>query len=222
MAYNFYLDGMHLPIAPSDMAIKIKNQNRTITLINEGEVNVLKTPGLTDIAFDIMVPQTKLPFATYPGGFRGADFYLGRLERLKTSQSPFQFIVSRILPSGKSLFDTNIRVSLEDYEIRENANEGFDLIIAVKLKQYRSYGAKTITINPPTVATEKPIAQATSDRASERQGEGSYTVVEGDCLWNIAKKHYGSGRNYEEIYNLNKDKISNPNLIFPGQVLIMP
>lgn len=44
----------------------------------------------------------------------------------------------------------------------------------------------------------------------------------GDCLWNIAKALLGSGSRYTEIYNLNKDKIKNPNLIYAGQVLRIP
>lgn len=50
----------------------------------------------------------------------------------------------------------------------------------------------------------------------------TYTVVKGDCLWNIAKKIYGSGAQYTKIFNANKDKIKDPNRIYPGQVLIIP
>ena len=60
--------------------------------------------------------------------FKGAEYFLNKLERLKTGQSSFQFIVSRVLPNGKSLFDTNIKVSLEDYEIKEEADDGFDVV----------------------------------------------------------------------------------------------
>ena len=49
-----------------------------------------------------------------------------------------------------------------------------------------------------------------------------YTVKSGDCLWTIAKKYYGNGAQYMKIYNANKDKISNPNLIYVGQVLTIP
>jgi len=115
MAYNFFLDGVQLPIAPPSLSIKIKNQNKTVTLINEGEVNILKMAGLTEISFNIRIPQTKYPFANYSGGFKGADYFLNKLERLKTGQKPFQFIVSRVLPNGKSLFDTNIKVSLDKF-----------------------------------------------------------------------------------------------------------
>ena len=51
---------------------------------------------------------------------------------------------------------------------------------------------------------------------------GTYTVKKGDCLWNIAKQFLGDGTRYKEIYELNRDKIVNPNLIYPGQVLTLP
>jgi len=49
-----------------------------------------------------------------------------------------------------------------------------------------------------------------------------YTVVEGDCLWNIAKKYYNNPFLWVKIYQQNKDKIRNPDLIYPGQVFIIP
>ncbi len=49
-----------------------------------------------------------------------------------------------------------------------------------------------------------------------------YTVVKGDCLWNIAKKYYNNPFLWVKIYQQNKDKIKNPDLIFPGQVFILP
>ena len=47
--YDFYLGNCLLPIAPEKLSLKINNANETITLINEGEINVLKRAGLTDI-----------------------------------------------------------------------------------------------------------------------------------------------------------------------------
>jgi len=52
----------------------------------------------------------------------------------------------------------------------------------------------------------------------------SYSVVRGDCLWNIAKKkeHYGNGFAWPVIYKANRDKIKNPDLIYPAQVFSIP
>lgn len=224
MAYYFYLDKLLLPIAPSKLELKINNQNKTLTLINEGEINILKKAKLTDISFEVLIPQVKYPFALYKDGFQKASYYLEKLESLKVNKEPFQFIVTRTFPNGKMLFDTNMKVSLEAYEIVEQANEGFDLVVSISLKQYRDYGTKTANI---TFAQSKPVVTvqtprpATSSPAPKSTAK-SYTVVKGDCLWNIAKKFYGNGSQYPKIFNANKDKIKNPNLIYPGQVLTIP
>ena len=55
--YEFYMDGVRLPVTPSALTIKISNQNKTINLINEGQVNVLKTPGLSKISFSALLPN---------------------------------------------------------------------------------------------------------------------------------------------------------------------
>ena len=43
-----------------------------------------------------------------------------------------------------------------------------------------------------------------------------------DCLWYIAKKYYKNPRLWKKIYNFNREKIYNPNLIFPGWVIKVP
>ncbi|TFH41437.1 MAG: LysM peptidoglycan-binding domain-containing protein, partial [Chrysiogenales bacterium] len=43
-----------------------------------------------------------------------------------------------------------------------------------------------------------------------------------DCLWYIAKKFYNDGRQWKRIYEYNRDRIANPNLIRPGWVLKIP
>lgn len=80
----------------------------------------------------------------------------------------------------------------------------------------KEYANKVAQID--TIPAEK---QAGTNTAAETCND-TYTVVKGDCLWNIAKKFYGSGAQYTRIYNANKDKIRNPNLIYPGQVLTIP
>ncbi len=220
--YYFYLDKLLLPIAPEKLQLKIGNNNKTLTLINEGEINILKKAKLTEIDFDILLPNVKYPFATYNNSFQNASYFLENIEKLKTSEKPFQFIVSRKMPNGKILFDTNIKVSLEDYTISEEAEEGFDVKVTIKLKQYKDYSTKTVQI---TIKQERPrpvVVQTPSRPATTAPTTRTYTVVRGDCLWNIAKKYYGNGSQYTKIYNANRDKIKNPNLIYPGQVLVIP
>ena len=50
----------------------------------------------------------------------------------------------------------------------------------------------------------------------------TYTVKPGDSLSKIAKQFYGDANDYMEIFNANRDKLSDPNKIQPGQELLIP
>ena len=47
-------------------------------------------------------------------------------------------------------------------------------------------------------------------------------VVRGDSLWRISEHTYGKGIQYPTIYNANRDKIRDPDLIYPGQIFVLP
>lgn len=49
-----------------------------------------------------------------------------------------------------------------------------------------------------------------------------HTVKYRDCLWFIAKKYYNNPYKWSMIYDANKNKIKNPDLIFPDQVFVIP
>lgn len=186
--YDFYLKKCLLPITPDKLQIKINNANETLTLINEGEINILKTAELTDVEFECRIPQVKYPFATYKSGFKGASYFLDYFESLKVDKKPFQFIVSRTMPNGKVLFSTNMKVSMEDYKITEQAKDGFDLTVKIKLKQYRDYGTKTVNIK---IAASKPKATVQETRSTEsKPATNSYKV--GDIVNFHGGTHYYS------------------------------
>lgn len=229
MAYDMYFGKVLLPVTPSSVKTEINNKNKTIDLINEGEVNVLKTPGLTKVSFNLLLPNVNYPFAKYPNGFKKASYYLDVLEKYKVGKEPFQFILSRVLPNGDVLFNTNLKVSLENYTIEDDASEGFDTKVSVTLKQYKAYGTKTANIESYVRTVQKRDAGAGANTAGTK-----YTIVTGDTLWNIAKLKLGNGSRWTEIYNANKSVIesaakargkassSNGHWIFPGTVITIP
>ena len=97
------------------------------------------------------------------------------------------------------------------------------MTVLVTLKQYIDYATKTVAVTKPAAAANKPTIKEEKKReTSSKPKTKPYTVKKGDCLWNIAKKYYGNGAQYTKIYNANKGKIKNPNLIYPGQVLTIP
>lgn len=218
MSYDLYLNGVLMPVTPAKVQLKYKSQNKTVNLINDGEVNIIKSAGLEEVAFDLLIPNQSYPFANYGGGYRGADYYASFLRGLREGGSVFQFILARHKPTGSNLGNTNITVTMEDLTVTDDAKEGFDLTASVKLKQYKPYGTKTFTMSGNTASADGERAAS----AEQPQTGSSYTVQKGDCLWKIAQQHYGKGSDYGRIYDANNNQISNPNLIYPGQVIYIP
>lgn len=220
MAYDLYIDGELMPVTPSKVQIKTGNNNKEMTLINDGEVNVLKQPGLKEISFDLLLPNQKYNFANYPNGYHNADHYKELLEKLKSDAKPFQFILSRGTPKGNNLGNTDMTVSLEDLSFTDDAKEGFDIKASVKLKEYKPYATKTLVLNNTsnTVTIQEERAPSTNE---PQTGGSTYSVQKGDSLWKIAKQKYGNGVDYKKIVEANP-QIKNPNLIYPGQKLVLP
>lgn len=143
--YSFYFGRLLLPVTPQKLTTKIKGNNKTLTLVNEGDINFLRSPGLTEISFDVVLPM--LGQYSFAGTFRRPDYYLGIFENYMTNKTPFRFIVSRVSPSGRLLFDTNMKVSLESYNITEDATKGPDVTVSVtlvyRLRDEDRYGNET-------------------------------------------------------------------------------
>lgn len=224
MAYEVYLDDIRLPIPPEKIPISYPGQNKTANLINGEEINLVRPAGLAEISLDVVFPQMDYPAAVWDGSVDNAEDFQDHLQDLKESKTPFEFIVIRDGPGRFSSFDTNLDVTLEDYKVSDDVKEGFDLTVSISLKEYRNYGTKIM--NFLLIEDEAETVQASEESGTERKGEpenaGSYTVVSGDSLWKIAKQLLGNGNRWQELYDLNRDKISNPNLIRPGQVLTIP
>jgi len=64
--------------------------------------------------------------------------------------------------------------------------------------------------------------QAHAPAPADSPSSKTYTVKAGDTLSRIAKDHLGNAADYMKIFNLNKDQLSDPDLIKPGQVLRLP
>ena len=69
--------------------------------------------------------------------------------------------------------------------------------------------AASVTAEPAAVAPEKPAPV-------------TVTVQPGYTLWGIAQQNFGDGVLYVQVFEANKDKIKDPNLIYPGQVFTIP
>lgn len=232
--YTFYFDDgstvVTFPITPGELSIKAGSNNDVVTLIDEGDVNILKSPSLVEVEFEARFPMREYPYSKTHASFRS---YYDFFKELKEEKKSFRFIVARTTPNGRRTWDTNLLMALEDMELSESADEGDDVIIKFTLKQYKDYGVKVLPYSGggsnSTSTSSKPRNSGAKGKISQ-----SYTVKSGDCLWNIAKKFYGNGAKWRTIYDANKTAIeadarkhgykssSTGHWIFPGLKLTIP
>lgn len=231
--YNFYFkdggDVLTFPITPGELKISTGSKNKTVTLINEGDVNILMSPSLVEVEFEARFPMRKYPYSREVANFQT---YFDKFKELKEDKRSFRFIVTRTKPNGERTWDTNLLMALESFELKESADEGDDVLVSFKLKQYKEYGVTQLksSAKPDTTSTSKS-PRPTENKASKST---TYTVQAGDCLWNIAKAAYGDGSKWVAIYEYNKTAIdedarkhgkqdsSNGHWIWAGLKLIIP
>lgn len=199
--YSVYMGDCLLPVTPAKINVLAGGGNRSIDLADGGEINILAEPRLRQIDFSCVIPQTEYPFSSYSGRFKDAKYFLDRFGRFMESKKPFQFIVSRHRPDGRPLFSTNIKTSLESFTITEQAEDGFDITVKIKLKQYREYGVKTISIRDggasaiisgsrpeSTVRPSKPVLIGTEVIVDGRLYGSSYGDAPGQMRSNYRGK----------------------------------
>ena len=84
----------------------------------------------------------------------------------------------------------------------------------------------TPTTSPTLTPTSKPVTKPATKPATQRPAKSvktvNYTIRENDRLWDIAKDHLGKGGRWQEIVNLNKDIIRNPDVLPIGRTIRLP
>lgn len=78
------------------------------------------------------------------------------------------------------------------------------------------------SIKPSLTPLPTQIAKQTTPQPKISITGTSYTIQKGDHLWGIAVRAYGDGYKWTKIWNANKKMISNPNLIYAGNKLVLP
>jgi hypothetical protein len=69
---------------------------------------------------------------------------------------------------------------------------------------------------------QAPFSPVTPDIAAQARERGKVIIQPGDNLWTIARHIYGQGMLYSVIYSANTNQIMDPDLIYPGQLLVTP
>ena len=220
-AVFFDKDGVtyRLPVNPEQIETTSVQANQKYEILKLGQIAIPTHMELKEYSFEAEFPHRPLHYVETAGGFRDPDFYLRLFEQWRNEKAPVRFIASNGIGD-----DINTLVLIEELTITEKSGEEGDKYVSFKLLEYREYGKKSIVVvqsqsNKATVATVKK--ESTTPKVNPKSNR-VYVVRPGDTLWAIAKKYYGNGAQYPKIYNANRNIIKNPNLIYPGQKLVIP
>lgn len=119
--------------------------------------------------------------------------------------------------TGKA-WDLNFLVSVQSPVFREQGGS-FDLDYEIALRKWVEVGPELLVNGS---GRSKRTGTATTNAAGKKNEQSSYTVQANDTLSRIARYALGDASRWKEIYELNRDVISNPNLIWPGMQIQLP
>jgi LysM repeat protein len=197
LTYNNREETLQLPVPPSSFNIQQGNNNTTVNINSFGEFALIGKSKLASIEISSFFPSKVYSFCQYTT-FPIPYDCVALIEKWRLTGRPIRLTIT----------DTNVNmpVAIESFSYGEKDGTG-DIYFSLSLKEYRFQD----------VAESISASGVETERAVEETKALTYTVIEGDTLWGIAKKVYGDGSLYSELAV--KNSIVDINTIYVGQVL---
>ena len=124
-------------------------------------------------------------------------------------------------------------MTINSFEYKKFGGKG-DYFYSISFYRYRPLKIQTTKDLGIDKKKKKTTTRTNLKKSSTDKKKQTYTIKSGDCLWNIAKKFYGSGADWKKIYDANKTAIEKAakkyghkdsdqgDWIFPGTILTIP
>ena len=117
---------MLLPVTPSELTVKTGSCNKTVYILNLGEMNLPRKAGLREIRFRALIPSEQYSFVQIQELFVPPVFFLGFFREIKQAGEPVQLLVFRSLADGREVLSETLDVLLEEYTVSEYGGEQGD------------------------------------------------------------------------------------------------
>jgi len=211
ITYNAEAEKLRIPVLLEKFTVNIGSNNSSVDVAELDEIVVKQAPPAFQFSFESFFPKKSFPGLSV-SSLTAPLTCVSKLKSWYEGDKPVHLILTDV---GVDMYCT-----IEDFTYYEQGSNVGTIHYSLTLKEYREVTVRSVTVK---TSTSTATVQSTETQVDNSTTPQTYTVKSGDCLWNIAKKYYGSGSKYTVIYNANKSVIgSNPNLIYPGQVLTIP
>lgn len=228
-------DKFQFPVLPEEVKVAVKDKPVSIALEDVGEVFHKSKRDAMTVSFSGFFPATYGSYCSVAENkFIGPKACQEALMQRIELDEPCHFVL--VAPT----MPVNIYVIVTGYTFSEAGGDPGTIQYTLELKEFRQPAVRTIK-NPNAKATvssgstrKNKSKKKTSGKKGKKSKTQKYTIKSGDCLWNIAKEYYGSGKQYTKLLDANRsvlDKAAkkkghsncqNGNLLIPGTVITIP
>jgi nucleoid-associated protein YgaU len=142
----------------------------------------------------------------------------------------YELTLSARSPDGtEALSKRGVKVTVSDTGASSRTAQSLAEYVPESTSQARSRSQLPLqAAKPQANAASQPAQANPGSSASEESSPAvaprnlTKVVSRGDSLWRISRITYGDGTRYAIVYQANRDRIRDPNLIHPGQILVLP
>ena len=209
MTFNGCAEKLRFPVLPERINIRKGLANTSVAIQGLGEVVIMQDPSALLVSFSSSFPAQPFPGVQFENLKPPVDI-VEQIDKWKTSNRPVQFMVTNTV--------VNTHFAIDSFNYFERGGDIGTIYYTIVLKEYKEVAARQVTIENEAAVIPEPAPE----RVDNRLPELTHTVVPGDSLYAIARRILGRGSKWPKIFELNREIIRNPSLIFPGQVLRLP
>lgn len=197
---------LRFPVLPAEYTVSGSQINTTVDINAIGEVNLLGKRGLRTVSFSSFFPYRPASYCEHTS-IKKPRSYVEQIEKMKQG-GPLKLYITRSL---------SMKATIEKFDFGEADGTG-DINFTLELKEYRHISVP-VSVVQPEGGQQTEAADGADRDTSGHEKPSTYTVVQGDTLSGIARKLTGSA-DWKALYEANKSVVgSDPNRIYPGQVL---
>lgn len=205
-----------LPVVPASFEVPDGNQIETVKATEYGDLHIVGYRKRKNIKIESFFPSHEYEFS--PGSTEDADPMrtVEMIKRWITDKTVLRLIIADNISTK-----VNGRFVIEDFVYSVKSEGNSDIDYTLTLTEYTPIN--TPAVDPASIDPNQADKNKKRDDGDKKETPKTYTVKQGDCLYNIARAMYGDPERWREIYEANKEVIgSNPNMIFPNQVFTIP